>query len=702
MDDDEREYGSSDNEQDEVMEDAEDVEADNEGEEDNEEEEEEQEEPEEAEPEAEAGPEADTGADDSQAAPGPDGQPTTTEAGEAGAQRSRHVSAAPSTPGAWRPKLRQEYLEAPLYDIVPTMAAPMSTSVNALAITPDLRYWMTGGSDGYIRKLDGVATINGKTPLTVAQRHPFVDSVTKAGVLVSYWENDEPLAPGARPEDKILSPVYSLAIHSGALWLLSGLESGGINLQSVRHDEGKKIHCLREGGHTNAVSVLQLAPDERSVLSGSWDKNVLDWDLNNGHVIRSFEGSGGQISALELRPENGAPIPAEASEPEIKSDTFDSNDQKTAPASFALFHDARPTDGSQAAGQLPGDDLGGGAPSPEHESLFGSPAGSLFGDTDNMGGGNAFGNDDDDGFMDMDGSTHHGLEHPGEFPMEDVDGPEQPMAGLGTTTEPTAENPNGVPPTNGTQDQSNNATDTAEPAQPEVPSSQEQQQPPPSTSESAAAAAPQEQQPMADPNNTATSPLNPQPPTSPSMLYKSAGSAQNRDPTVPTSSTTFFSAAIDGTIRLWDRRVPDPVARIGNRRGVPPLVHGRLLEPRRQLDLRGPPQRHRRGVQHPQGPERVAARADPEVPRGFRGGQLRAAHGQRPASRLRLARHFEIVRPARERRVQALQGAVYNHPGPSEGGRDFESVYRPNLADHGLCAWDEGLGWHLHGGDHRV
>src|SRR5947199_9835828 len=75
----------------------------------------------------------------------------------------------------------------------------------------------------------------------------------------------------------LLSPVYSLAVHSQALWLLSGLESGGINLQSVRHDEGKRITCLRK--HTSAVSVLTLSQDERSVLSGSWDKNIFDWDL---------------------------------------------------------------------------------------------------------------------------------------------------------------------------------------------------------------------------------------------------------------------------------------------------------------------------------------------------------------------------------------------------------------------------------------
>jgi preprotein translocase subunit Sec61beta len=34
--------------------------------------------------------------------------------------------------------------------------------------------------------------------LTVAQRHPFVDSVTKAGVLMSYWENEEPQGEPSR------------------------------------------------------------------------------------------------------------------------------------------------------------------------------------------------------------------------------------------------------------------------------------------------------------------------------------------------------------------------------------------------------------------------------------------------------------------------------------------------------------------------
>ena len=89
------------------------------------------------------------------------------------------------------PLTRPEALTAPVYDIVPTIAAPHSTSINAVTATPDLRWVFTGGSDGYTRKFNWLETANGKSMLTVAQKHPFVDSVTKAGVLMSYWENED-------------------------------------------------------------------------------------------------------------------------------------------------------------------------------------------------------------------------------------------------------------------------------------------------------------------------------------------------------------------------------------------------------------------------------------------------------------------------------------------------------------------------------
>ena len=105
---------------------------------------------------------------------------------------SQRQSSVSGRAGVVRPTVRPEALTAKVYDIVPTIAAPHSTSINAVTATPDLRWVFSGGTDGYIRKFGWVDTANGKSMLTVAQRHPFVDSVIKAGVLLSYWENEEP------------------------------------------------------------------------------------------------------------------------------------------------------------------------------------------------------------------------------------------------------------------------------------------------------------------------------------------------------------------------------------------------------------------------------------------------------------------------------------------------------------------------------
>lgn len=134
--------------------------------------------------------------------PLPNGASSGTRTAADGASASTHTvrfAASPATrppsfsikPLPFRPNVRPEALAAPVYDIVPTIAAPHSTSINVVTATPDMRWVFTGGTDGYIRKFNWVDSANAKLMLTVAQRHPFVDSVTKAGVLTSYWENEE-------------------------------------------------------------------------------------------------------------------------------------------------------------------------------------------------------------------------------------------------------------------------------------------------------------------------------------------------------------------------------------------------------------------------------------------------------------------------------------------------------------------------------
>ncbi len=537
-----------------MVDEAEEMEAE---EDENDEEPEEEDEPEEPEPEAGAAPARDGG---------PEKDADATEAAPRASPTPVRGSPTPLPPSGCRPAARPAAVVAKLYDIVPTMAAPQSTNINALAITPDLRFWITGGSDCYVRKYDGAATINGKQLLTVAQRHPFVDSVVKAGVLMSYWENEEPSPPSARgAEEHILSPVYSLAVHSQALWLLAGTESGGINLQSLRHDEGKRITCMQR--HSNAVSVLQLAPDEKSVLSGSWDKNIFDWDLNNGQIKRQFDGSGGQISALELRPANGAPIPLDSYDEPVANETLFTSNMQPLPNGVPVNG---MNGGPFPASGINGDEEAAADPdapgSPAHESLFGSPGESLFGgdnDTVGGGGGNPFGDDNDNenefsqGMeMTLQGdSTQDGMNHTGDLSMADIDMSAAPPL------DPEAAPPPAVQALSA--DHNAPLTDAANGHAPVLNGGDVAHTLLPASQDETAASTAATQAPV---------------PSSPNFVLASQPGPTHFDPT-QSSDTTFFSAGMDGTIRIWDRRVALPVARIANRPGVPPWCMGACWSP---------------------------------------------------------------------------------------------------------------------------
>ncbi|TLD18577.1 hypothetical protein PspLS_10237 [Pyricularia sp. CBS 133598] len=545
--------------------------------------------------------------------------------------------AMPIKPG-WRPKIDPTRISARLYDIVPTMAAPQATSINAFAATPDQRFWVTGGSDGYVRKYDAQGTINGKLPLTVAQRHPFVDSVVKAGILMSYWENEEVSGPsggsastgvgvggvgsssgalafgvGAATHDHVLSPVYSIAVQAQGLWVLSGTEGGGINLSSGRHEEGKRIACLHK--HSSAVSVLTMLPDEKTVLSGSWDKTVADWDLNNGQVRRTFVGSGSQISVVELRPLCGAPVPSlgavfdDETNGDVKgswSTMSGNNDAKFRNGSLSngVNQGNSSTNGTGANGAAglggtgsgaAGGDGGAGTAfaqtaSPAHESLFGSPAGSLFGDDTIGGNGNVFGDDDDDfntHTMDMDlngggesgqngvvgagaaaddvamGGTEEGRagDAVGETGNNGASAAQPPDATAATTGDDAA-GASQATTSSGTQLPPSTAPPTTPAIEPTSTAETDIKKEPALPSEPAIPAAI-----SATENNT----------DQPNIVFNSAA-PEHADPT-QMSDQIFLSASIDGTLRIWDRRVRDPVARIGTRPGVPPWCMGACWSP---------------------------------------------------------------------------------------------------------------------------
>lgn len=163
----------------------------------------------------------------------------------------------------------------------------------------------------------------------MGQRHNLVDTITKAGVIVSYWENEEPqlkqeilknnpklknsdFAAGSANYEPKLSPVYALDVDRNGFWCLSGLSKGGIALYTMRYNEGYIHRYFMQGkrennrqlasGHSDTISVLKLNQNEDKFLSGSWDKTIREWDLNTGKCSNLFLGSTGQLSNIQYRP----------------------------------------------------------------------------------------------------------------------------------------------------------------------------------------------------------------------------------------------------------------------------------------------------------------------------------------------------------------------------------------------------------------
>ncbi|KAF8651463.1 hypothetical protein AX16_004762 [Volvariella volvacea WC 439] len=276
---------------------------------------------------------------------------------------SRKVTTPPPEPPSHKrspspAELRKRSLMSPIgagrylghsYTVEAICALPHPVPTHSLASSFCMTHLLTGSDDGYIRDYDIFSAVNGKNFLTAPQRHHsgVVEGIMKAGQIRCWWENPGVVytsgldpAKMLQDDDLTLSPVYSMAMHSDALWMLAGTEVGHINLFTVRHDPGRLIHSMN--GHRGPVSVLSMDYDEKGFFSAGWDSEAIvsarahliavsaysnrhqQWDLNTGQIVRKFIAHNSQLAALAVRPQYPDWIdPAPAVVPQ-STDTTDS------------------------------------------------------------------------------------------------------------------------------------------------------------------------------------------------------------------------------------------------------------------------------------------------------------------------------------------------------------------------------------------
>lgn len=455
-------------------------------------------------------------------------------------------------------------------------------------------------------------------------------------------------------EGPAISSVYSLAVHNEGLWLLSGLESGGINLQSIRHDEGKLIHCLRK--HTSAVSVLDLAHDERSVLSGSWDKTVVDWDLDAGKVKRTFEGSGGQISALETRPLSTLPVPEAIGDIPAPSNTFTS-DSLSKPRPNGISDEIPDVELKEELHQN-GLEIGAGSPA---DSLFGGGGDSLFGDND-------------------DGEAAAPLT--GDFAVDDEDDEFSRAIANGIQEQENADAQGDVGMADvGQPLQSPSRNSIPNVAQDSIP--QENQEHDENTHGQVPNGLPHS-------DDCATQP-------------SGGGEALPELPQMPSAGSTFLAASIDGTLRVWDKRQSTPVAKILPR-NTPPWCMNACWSPDGNFIYAG---------------RRNGTVEEFSLHKGLKGAErtFKLPNGSGPVSAVRampngrhliwyaredgscallilrqcLIRHSTFVRPTTTANLQTLHSPVSYCARPSNRS-NLPALHRSNMQVYDLDSGESGMG----------
>lgn len=81
------------------------------------------------------------------------------------------------------------------------------------------------------------------------------------------------------------------------------LEGDAIILLDVT--TGEPLYCLSRTGkdHTEEASSVVFSPDGKTILSGSWDKTLILWDVENGQSLRSFQGHEKRIYDVAFSPD---------------------------------------------------------------------------------------------------------------------------------------------------------------------------------------------------------------------------------------------------------------------------------------------------------------------------------------------------------------------------------------------------------------
>ncbi|MGD9397075.1 MAG: WD40 repeat domain-containing protein [Candidatus Thorarchaeota archaeon] len=177
-----------------------------------------------------------------------------------------------------------------------TSLAPNSAHINAVAVSPDQRYIVTGGDDGiarfwdidrgimlrYLEHSQGIYSIvispDGRHMLCGSKKAPTADT---PGLI---WVWDFELGVELKTLEAHKGHVTALAMTADSRYILSGGQDGVIHLWDL--ETGTRLKTMT--GHSAAVVMIHITNDGQHVITGSNDGTVRAWLLRGGVLLQSF------------------------------------------------------------------------------------------------------------------------------------------------------------------------------------------------------------------------------------------------------------------------------------------------------------------------------------------------------------------------------------------------------------------------------
>jgi len=181
---------------------------------------------------------------------------------------------------------------------LPTRSTALSSEVNAVAFSPDNRFFVLGGRGLEFREIS--TGRQGKSFKGLAWDVQAVDyapdgltlaAASKEGTL-TIWD----LSTGneVRTFARQSGSVHKIRYSPDGRYVLSAKNDGTLTLHSV--SSGRQVRVLKS--ESLKVSALTCSPDTRLALVGAQNGSLTLWDLSKGQRIKTFKGHLKTISAL--------------------------------------------------------------------------------------------------------------------------------------------------------------------------------------------------------------------------------------------------------------------------------------------------------------------------------------------------------------------------------------------------------------------